>query len=460
MPLRPRATILGQFMRISFVLFLVIHVLISAWLVVQFDGEYTEGSPAPTEVSAFVAIDKDETLIDVKMEKATSFILYMMFRDYEEPEQQMSEKDNQQDDDAKNDDQDNSNSNDEPIEWLKIGRNTTFLCLSLVVLLELLVMTNIRFMTVIRIITWLALIASFAIVMPATYVIDLAGEDEQEKDNSSDEEDFDTSLASETFVESTESGAIAHEKSEVNRQFISYGMRFNMEYSGYDLGLVDPEDYAEVRSEVPDENSSFADSFIKFESTLDVKYGKNLPTILLIPISWFFFPALSINNRNRNDKRYQIKPLTDSDLEQMWLINEQGLPGTGKVSIDELSKLLQLSELSIGAYEDDSLVGFVICLLPNSEYSSLNYAWFNQRYEDFIYVDRIAVEQGNRNNGIGSLLYQKVFTYSQQHKIPTTAEVSLKPPNPGSDRFHLRHGFTVVGELASVEKAVTMYLRD
>ena len=460
MPLRPRATILGQLIRLSFVIFLVIHVLISAWLVVKFDGAYTEGSPAPSEVSAFVAVDKDETLIDVKMEKATSFILYMMFRNYEEPEQQIGEENDQQQNDVENNSQENNNSDDEPMEWLKLGRNTTFFFLASVVLLELLVMTNIRFITIARVITWFGLIASFAIVMPATYVIDLAGDDEQGDDNSSTDEDFDTSLARERFVETTELGAIAHENSEVSRQFISYGMRFDIEYSGYDLGLVEPEDYAEVRSEVPDDNSSYADSFIKFESTLDVKYGKNLPAILLIPISWYFFPALSINNNNLKGKEYHISPLTDRDLEQMWLINEQGLPGTGKISVDELAKLLELSELSIGAYKDKLLVGFVICLLPNSDYLSLNYAWFNQRYANFIYVDRIAVEQTFRDNGIGTLLYQEVFAYSQQHEIPITAEVSLKPPNTGSDRFHLRHGFTVVGELASDDKTVTMYLRE
>ena len=144
----------------------------------------------------------------------------------------------------------------------------------------------------------------------------------------------------------------------------------------------------------------------------------------------------------------------------MWEINEQGLPGTGKVSLDEMKNLLNISELSVGAFEDDSLLGFVICLLPNTAYGSLNYAWFNQRFENFIYVDRVAVDEKYRNQGIGQALYDTVFDYASEHKLPVTAEVSLRPQNLGSDRFHLRHGFSAIAEVDHGDKAVTMYIRN
>ena len=70
------------------------------------------------------------------------------------------------------------------------------------------------------------------------------------------------------------------------------------------------------------------------------------------------------------------------DIPAMWTINEQGLPGTGKVSETEIAYLMDISELCLGAFHDESLIGFVICLLPNKDYGSLNYSWFNQRYDD------------------------------------------------------------------------------
>lgn len=155
----------------------------------------------------------------------------------------------------------------------------------------------------------------------------------------------------------------------------------------------------------------------------------------------------------------ECRQLTVKDVDAAWEINEQGLPGTGRVSHEEMADLFSLSELAIGIFDEDVLRGYVLCLLPGTRYGSLNYAWFNQRYDSFLYVDRIAVEHRNRDRGIGSLLYQRVIEHAAHQACPVAAEVSLRPPNPGSIRFHLRHGFTKIGTFEQGEKAVTMMLR-
>ena len=60
----------------------------------------------------------------------------------------------------------------------------------------------------------------------------------------------------------------------------------------------------------------------------------------------------------------EIRELSGSDVQKMWEINEQGLPGTGKVDEQGLLNLLEYSEISVGAYEDGELLGYVICLPP------------------------------------------------------------------------------------------------
>ncbi|MDG1549890.1 MAG: GNAT family N-acetyltransferase [Candidatus Poseidoniaceae archaeon] len=436
--------------------------MISAWLVVEFDGAYTEGSPAPTEINALVVVDKDETLIDVKMERSTSFILYMLYRDYDSSYGQNESNNSSQDNTSTNDESDgDSNSTDDsleskddntsPKEWLKLGRNSIFFAMVFLIISEIIVISNIRFSTIIRVFAWTCLMICFIIVLPSTYLLDLAGEDGDE-DAQIDEE-----ISQKNFVESTESGSMVHENNIFDSELMLRGIRFNLEYSGYDLGLVEPEEYAQLRAEVPQNNSSLTDSYVEFESTLELEYGKNLPSLLLIPLTWYFIPARPRKNKSLNTV---TKPLSSNDVPMMWEINEQGLPGTGQVTQAEMAKLLDLSEVSLGAYQDGKLAGFVLCLLPKAEYGSLNYAWFNQRYDQFIYVDRIAVAKDSRNSGIGTLLYQQVFDYASQHGIPVTAEVSLKPSNEGSDRFHLRQGFVTIGELDHGDKAVTMYIKD
>ena len=154
-----------------------------------------------------------------------------------------------------------------------------------------------------------------------------------------------------------------------------------------------------------------------------------------------------------------LRELRSEDISEIWEINEQGLPGTGKVSHEEIEALLDISEIAIGVFDSNKLLGFVICLLPGTNYASLNYSWFNKKYDEFIYVDRIAVSQTYRDQNIGSIIYQKVVDYSKENNVPIAAEVSLNPPNPGSMRFHYRFGFTEVGILEHESKSVTMMLR-
>ena len=89
----------------------------------------------------------------------------------------------------------------------------------------------------------------------------------------------------------------------------------------------------------------------------------------------------------------------------------------------------------------------------------MNYKWFNERYDEFLYVDRIAVAEEARSGGLGSALYDAVAAHAERLACPVTAEVSLRPPNPGSMRFHARHGFNQIGVFEQAEKAVTMMIR-
>lgn len=154
-----------------------------------------------------------------------------------------------------------------------------------------------------------------------------------------------------------------------------------------------------------------------------------------------------------------LRPLKPEDIPRMVVINEDGLPGTGKVSEAEMANLLSLSELALGYEEDSRLNGFVLCLSPNTNYGSLNYAWFSQRYDEFLYVDRIAVAENVRSRGIGTHLYNEVIAHAEHLEVPVTAEVSLRPPNPRSMKFHDRHGFEQVGVFEQKAKAVTMFIR-
>ena len=283
MALRPQHSRVGDVLRVTGTVLIAIHLVLSAWLVIQFEGQYTEGQPAPTKVKALVAIDKEQTLIDVEMENATSFLLYMLFRDYDEPANstQPNSEDSSFDDSTKSS---SKSEQKDDTEWLKFGRKATLISLALLCLSECLIIAGIPFRATLRAALMFGVVASF-LFLPAAYVMDLTGGDEG---GDGDEKD---SIADETFVAQTEQGAMAHEKSSVESSLLMTGVRLELMFSGYDLGLVEPSNYSAVRSEPPSENDTDARSYVEFHSNLDLKFGKNLPSLFLIPLLWFLFPA-------------------------------------------------------------------------------------------------------------------------------------------------------------------------
>ncbi len=90
------------------------------------------------------------------------------------------------------------------------------------------------------------------------------------------------------------------------------------------------------------------------------------------------------------------------------------------------------------------MAAFCQVLPPRAGYQSMNYQWFSERYDDFIYLDRVAVAADHRGRGIGSRLYEEVERRTRA--IWFTLEVNLRPRNDGSLRFHARKGFVEVGQ--------------
>jgi len=284
MSLRPQHSRIGDGVRIVGTILIALHLFMSAWLVIQFEGQYTEGRPSPMKVKALVAIDNEQTLIDVKMENSTRFLVYMLVRDYDEPINTTQPPPSSSE--PSNEPSTTSDSTKDGFDWLENGRKATLASLVLLCLSECLVVVGIRFKATLRAVLFASVVACFLIVMPTSYVLDLAGGNENDEGN-----DGEDTIADETFVAQTEQGSMAHEKTSIEPSLLLTGVRFDMMFSGYDLGLVEHENYSSVRSEVPKANDTDSKSFVEFQSHLDLKYGKNIPSMFLIPLMWFFFPS-------------------------------------------------------------------------------------------------------------------------------------------------------------------------
>ena len=139
----------------------------------------------------------------------------------------------------------------------------------------------------------------------------------------------------------------------------------------------------------------------------------------------------------------QIIKTPESDiLRQIYNINQQHAHYLTDLSSDaELSKLINLSEICMYGINNGNVVSFMICFREKSEHSSLNYKYFNERENKFIYVDRIAINRDYIGLGYGSQLYKELYKYAASENLPICCEVYTRPKNVVSLNFHYKNGF-------------------
>ena len=271
---RPRPHRAFGAIRIGVTAFLAVHVFISAWLVATVEGSYTEGKPSPTEVHSLVAIDKDRTMVDVEIKKATTFFLYTLERDGDAAVTTNTSGD------ATGADDDVDSGDNSDVEWLTLGRNSIKAALVLLVLSEFLMLAGFKWRHHVRTLALLTTLVAFSVVFPSCYMLEL----------SSGGGDRD-STATNTPGAEIQTMAFVHTNASSDVSLIWLGLQLEAEFSGYDLGLVEPENRTAVAEQVPDEGSEDASSFIAFESTFDIQLGKNLDVLLVLPVMWFLLPS-------------------------------------------------------------------------------------------------------------------------------------------------------------------------
>jgi hypothetical protein len=141
-----------------------------------------------------------------------------------------------------------------------------------------------------------------------------------------------------------------------------------------------------------------------------------------------------------------IRDVTDDDLDTLLSINEANTPAVGSVSAERLAFIVGDCEIALVADIDGQIAGFCLVLGEDSTYDSVNYRWFAERYEHFLYLDRVTVDERFRNRGVGAALYAEVDRQMASGSATHLAlEVNVDPPNEGSLRFHAREGFVEVG---------------
>lgn len=155
----------------------------------------------------------------------------------------------------------------------------------------------------------------------------------------------------------------------------------------------------------------------------------------------------------------KIQPSTETDLLHILELNEAAIPAVNLLNELEIRNLFSQAAYFHSLWLNKEMIGFLIALGPGAIYNSPNYRWFELRYDQFLYIDRIVIDLSHQGNGFGRMFYDKLKEFARQKQYSKiTCEVNLRPKNESSLRFHRRYGFRQVGvqETESGAKQVSL----
>lgn len=160
----------------------------------------------------------------------------------------------------------------------------------------------------------------------------------------------------------------------------------------------------------------------------------------------------------------KIEPVVDGKFNDLLALNNASLPHVNLIDLADMQYFYDCAEIFNQVRTDQGmLAGFVIAMTTGRSYESINYQWFVDKFESFLYIDRIIVNSPFRRDGVAQALYQGLIGHAKSTGIPMlTCEVNRSPPNPASLALHEKLGFRVVGSQFTEEgkKEVLLMVLD
>ena len=135
-------------------------------------------------------------------------------------------------------------------------------------------------------------------------------------------------------------------------------------------------------------------------------------------------------------------------------LNNEHAEQTSLLTGEKFDRMVGVARVATRVGED---AAFLLGFDRGDAYDGANFAWFRERFDNFLYVDRVVVGQAHRRLGLGRLLYEDLFRRAaREGQAAIACEVNMSPPNPVSDAFHAALGFSEVGTAIMAGKARTV----
>jgi uncharacterized protein len=149
-----------------------------------------------------------------------------------------------------------------------------------------------------------------------------------------------------------------------------------------------------------------------------------------------------------DEQKIHIRELARRDHERVLELNQASVQELSPLDEQRLEHILALTHQSLVAASDNGdVLAFAIAIAPGTDYDSLNYTTLGEMFESFLYLDRIAVADSARRQGLGAALYDAMEAAAAPFGR-MVCDVNIEPRNDASLAFHAVRGYREVGELA------------
>lgn len=144
-----------------------------------------------------------------------------------------------------------------------------------------------------------------------------------------------------------------------------------------------------------------------------------------------------------------IRDAVADDFDAVLALNLESEHFLSPMDAARLEHLHALCALHLVRENDGAVAAFLMAFREGADYDSVNYRWFDARYDAFLYIDRVAVSSAARGRGHAVALYRAVFDRAARDGVAMLAcEYDVEPPNEPSRRFHERFGFSELARQA------------
>lgn len=171
------------------------------------------------------------------------------------------------------------------------------------------------------------------------------------------------------------------------------------------------------------------------------------------------------NKRQRpglNSMSYQVRDVDPASVSTIHAMNEDALPHVNSMPPAYFRAQVDRDSYFRAVYAGGRPVAFLLAMNEAADYDSLNFLWFREHYDRFIYIDRVVVDPAHHRRGHGLALYEDLVQWSSGRTPRLACEVNIRPPNEPSMRFHQSQGFMPVGtqDTDGGRKTVSLMVRE